>query len=415
MRVLILNLGYPPNTIGGAELLVQLLAREFVRRGIRTSVVSLSQNKTDWQYNDEGVRAYFINAHPMGIALLNPQRTALQKLLWHALGEANIWVARKLDAILKKERPDIVHSHSLLGLSVGAWRVAEARGVPIVHTLQDYQLLCPRGTMFRRGQPCAQQCHACALLTLRRRRASAIPAAVVGISNFILQAHLACGYFPAAIPAVIPNSSTRPRVTVRSDGASVGPLRIGFIGRLHPIKGIELLIEALKRLPRERYIAKIAGSGNADYEARLKRVASNLPIDFPGWVRHGQFYDQIDVLVVPSVYNEPQGLVLLEAASFGVPTIYANRGGLGEMGAEFAGFLPFDPAVPESLSDKLRYLIDTPSALARLKASIGPTPEPYKIDALFGSYSQLYEQVLRAGITAPPLHRDTLSRLTPNV
>jgi glycosyltransferase involved in cell wall biosynthesis len=415
MRVMLINLGYPPNVIGGAELLVQSLAQGLVRAGIRTSVVSLSEGKMDWHYNDNGVRAYFIKAHPMGIALLNPKRTLSQRVFWHALGELNIWVARKLDAILDHEQPNIVNTHSILGLSVNAWHAVHARGIPVVHTLQDYQLLCPRGSMFRQGHPCTHQCRSCFLLTLRRRWASTVPSAVVGISKFILNLHSAHGYFPSAMQSVIPNSYRPPAVTEQASGAVTGPLRIGFIGRLHPTKGIELLLDSLKRLPRDRYIAKIAGSGSAAYEARLREMACGLSVDFLGWVRHDVFYDQIDVLVVPSVYNEPQGLVVVEAASFGVPTIYSDRGGLGEMGADFAGFLPFNPANPDSLSDLLLRLVETPSALRSLKNSIGPIPLPFKIEALVHGYQQLYEEILHPKVTWSPPWGGRAISIRPNI
>jgi glycosyltransferase involved in cell wall biosynthesis len=237
---------------------------------------------------------------------------------------------------------------------------------------------------------------------------------VVGISKFILQMHSSHGYFPSAVQSVIPNSFRPPQAAEKSNSPLAGRLRIGFIGRLHPTKGVELLLEALKRLPHGRYVAKIAGSGSSDDEARLRRMARGLTVDFMGWTRHDQFYDQIDVLVIPSVYNEPQGLVLVEAASFGVPAIYSNRGGLGEMGADFTGFLPFDPARPDSLSDLLLRLIETPSALLRLKSSIGPIPLPFKIEGLVHGYRQLYENILRADATSPPLRAAALSSASPN-
>jgi len=395
VRVLFINLGYPPNVIGGAELLVQSLAKALVGRGIEVAVVSLSQNGADWQYDDEGVRAYFVHAHPMGIALLNPERTLAQKVMWHVLGEANIWTSGKLAAILQKVRPDIVNTHSLLGFSVSAWNAIHALGTPIVHTLHDYQLLCPRGTMFRHDQPCARQCHSCRLLTERRRWASAMPAAVVGISQFILEVHSAHGYFSRATKAVIPNGVRSTAIAERNtDDAAAGPLRIGFIGRLHPTKGVELLLQALKRLPRRSYIVKIAGAGRPDYEARLRDLADGLPVDFMGWIERDQFYRQIDVLVVPSVYCEPQGMVLIEAASFGVPAIYANRGGLGETGAAFPGFCAFDPGQADSLGTTLLSLVETPSALSRLRASAAPMAQPFTIDGLVDGYRHLYERVL---------------------
>ncbi|HKT19952.1 MAG TPA: glycosyltransferase family 4 protein [Stellaceae bacterium] len=397
MRVLIVNLGYPPNTVGGAELLVQSLARGLVARGVETSVLSLSQKDEDWEYDDAGVHAYFVRAHPMGIALLDPGRTLTQKVLWHGLGEMNIWTSRKLRAVLQKERPDIVNTHNLLGLSVSAWRGAAAFGVPVVHTLHDYQLLCPRGTMFRHGAACAGVCRSCRLLTTRRRWASAVPAAVIGVSRFILEAHVAQGYFARARKVVIPNGFQRSQATAaKSSSAGEGPLRVGFIGRLHPIKGVELLFDALRKFPPESYIAKIAGTGSVDDEAWLRRLARGLAVDFMGWVGRDQFYPEIDVLVVPSLYCEPQGMVVIEAASFGVPVVYSKLGGLGEVGAAFPAFRAFDPAQPDGLSAALRSWIEDPSLARHLEPSIGPVPAPFTLDGLVDSYLRTYATAIAA-------------------
>lgn len=395
MRVLLVNLGYPPNVVGGAELLVQSLARELAGRGVRTSVLSLSQNGRDWQYDDGGVRAYFVHAHPMGIALLNPDRTLAHRVLWHALGEANIWIARKLSPILAREQPDIVNTHSLLGLSVNAWKTVRAFGRPIAHTLHDYQLLCPRGTMFRHRESCPHQCASCRLLTARRRAASAIPAAVLGISEFILGVHSAHGYFPNAMKAVIPNG-VRPqdRAQPQATGAAAAPLRIGFIGRLHPIKGVELLLEALRRLPSGSYAAKVAGSGSPDYEAFLRERAQGLAVEFMGWMPREDFYRQIDLLVVPSLYHEPQGMVLIEAASFGIPVIYARRGGLSEVGAEFPRFCSFDPSRADGLTEALLAIVAQPASARDFRRTAGPIARPFTLEGFVDGYLQAYERVL---------------------
>jgi glycosyltransferase involved in cell wall biosynthesis len=393
-RVMMINLGYPPNVIGGTEVLVQSLARAVARQGTIVSVVSLSQNGADWERDDGNVHAYFIAAHPMGIALLDPKRTRLKKLLWHALGEFNIWSAGKLATILKREKPDVIHTHSLLGLSVSLWRVARAHGIPIVHTLHDYQLLCPRGTMFRADHPCATLCRSCHWLTTRRRRASTVPNAVVGISDFILQAHRTEGYFPHARYAVIPNGIDAPAEnTIPHADTPAHPWRIGFIGRLHPIKGIALLIDSLRSLSPDRYVVKIAGTGSADYEAQLKARAQGLPVEFLGWVQPAEFYAQIDVLVIPSLYDEPQGLVLLEAARAGITVIYSNRGGLAEMGAAFPDFIAFDPAHADNLSNALRTLLVASPPAARHQRTM---PARFTGDTYVASYRRLYD-TLRVG------------------
>jgi glycosyltransferase involved in cell wall biosynthesis len=396
MRLLLVNLGYPPNTVGGAELAIQSLARELVRQGAEVTVCSLSQNHSDWHYEDAGVQAYFVNAHPMGNLLLNPKRTLPEKVAWHLIGELNRQSAHKITDLIRQERIDLVHTQNLTGLSVGVWNAARAAGCPIVHTLQDYQLLCPRGTMFRGGTACRSQCLPCRLFTARRRLASRIPSVVVGISRSILSAHMTHGYFRGAIPMVIPNGYSPPNgARLKPDKKTGGSLRIGFIGRLHPAKGVELLLRVLADLPPGVWAAKIAGAGAPHYEARLRALAHHLPVDFLGWVDGRRFYDHIDVLVVPSVYAEPQGLVLLEAASFGVPVVYANHGGLGEMGAAFAGCWPFEPTNPNQLRERLLCLITDSKNGTQGNTQPGDIPHQFRMDSVVAEYRHAYETAFR--------------------
>src|SRR5205807_1521843 len=68
-------------------------------------------------------------------------------------------------------RPDLVHTNNLPGISSAVWESARQAGVPIVHTLHDYHLLCPRTTLVRRdGAPCRPHPLLCGVRTSRLRR-----------------------------------------------------------------------------------------------------------------------------------------------------------------------------------------------------------------------------------------------------
>ena len=109
------------------------------------------------------------------------------------------------------------------------------------------------------------------------------------------------------------------------------PLRIGFVGRLAPTKGLESLIDALLGLGRRDWTLAIAGRGEQHYEAALKRRYESAQVRFLGFVDPGELYAGIDVLAVPSLWEEPLATVILEAYSYGVPVLAARRGGLPEL------------------------------------------------------------------------------------
>jgi glycosyltransferase involved in cell wall biosynthesis len=103
------------------------------------------------------------------------------------------------------------------------------------------------------------------------------------------------------------------------------PVAIGLLGQISPHKGHDDAIEAMRRLP-DGFKLLIAGQGETAYENRLKERATGLPIEFLGFVSPAQFFQRIDILIMPS-WEEPFGIVLLEAMAAGVPVVATARGG----------------------------------------------------------------------------------------
>ncbi len=176
---------------------------------------------------------------------------------------------------------------------------------------------------------------------------------------------------------VIPNMVSLP-------GAGVTPTDgkyIAFAGRLSPEKGIETLITAsrLTALP-----VKIAG----DHASMPEAVEAAPPnMQFMGQLRKDQlggFYRGARFSVVPSIWHEPFGLVLVEAMSHGLPVIASRIGGMQEIVEDgINGFL-FDPGDTEDLADKMKILWDNPELCRKMgragreKAAREYSEEAYK-------------------------------------
>ena len=108
--------------------------------------------------------------------------------------------------------------------------------------------------------------------------------------------------------------------------------KILYVGQLIRGKGVDLLLQAIKGLTCD-FRATIVGTGNA--ELRLKALCSKLGldnrVDFLGWVRNedlGQFYLKAKVVVVPSRWPEPFGMIGLEAMHHGRPVVGFDVGGI---------------------------------------------------------------------------------------
>ena len=328
MRILLANTGHPAAIKGGAEAAVLDLAHALAARGHSVALVVHHGGRDLEVSEDGGVRVYALPNRNLYFAFDGRKRPAPLRLAWHALDGANPFMAAAFAKILDAEKPDVVNTHVLAGLSQLLWREADRRGIPLVHYLHEYGTLCPRGSGFRDGRLCERPCAPCGLLTGPRKRLSRLVDTVVGVSRFTLERHLAWGFFPNAERAVIPNVFTGLAFHPRPVPAE-GPLRLGYFGRLIPDKGPHLLLAAARKLPAEGWTLAVAGTGDESYIAALKRDAP-ANVRFLGWVRAEEFFPHVDALVVPSLWPDPQPRVVFEAYMHAVPVIGARAGGIPE-------------------------------------------------------------------------------------
>ncbi|MGC0250082.1 glycosyltransferase family 4 protein [Pseudactinotalea sp. Z1748] len=177
----------------------------------------------------------------------------------------------------------------------------------------------------------------------------------------------------------------RPRVRVVHNGVDTAffsevrhpradRLRVGFLGRVIPGKGVHVLLEAVNSLARPDIEVTVIGRPGfaADaplsrYERKLRKLAavSTAAVSFASFLPRQTLpaaLSDVDVLVVPSVWPEPFGLTALEGMAAGAAVIASDVGGLPEaVGA--AGML-VPPGDVTSLAAALAALADDPGLLA---------------------------------------------------
>jgi len=140
------------------------------------------------------------------------------------------------------------------------------------------------------------------------------------------------------------------------------------VGRLHPMKGFNVLIKALGLLNDPRVILIVAGEGSDDQ--KLKTLAAEQPcsqtIHFLGHREDMEtLYQQAHCLALPSVSHESFGFVLAEAMAFGLPTITSDFGPLPEINIDGETGLVVPSGNAESLSRAIQHLADHPDECVR--------------------------------------------------
>ncbi len=280
--------------------------------------------------------------------------------------------ARRMDEVLSVERPDIVHVHLLFGgLTPSILDVIHRHGIPVVHTVHDYRMVCPAYT-FRnaKGEVC-EKCSGgryfnCFLgrcskgnpalslmmsLEMQYRNRKWHPASkldgIIYVSRFAKDKHARIDpRFEGLNDMVLYNCS---QLMSRFGDSPLDKGYYLYYGRLSSEKGIGTLLKAVKDIPGLRI--KVVGKGPE--EARLKEAFRDDRIEFLGYKSGDDLYTLVQearFVCVPSEWYENNPMTIVEAYCLGVPVIGANIGGIPEIVEEGrTGFL-FDSGDVSSLS-----------------------------------------------------------------
>ncbi|WP_231639453.1 glycosyltransferase [Mycobacterium sp. Marseille-P9652] len=253
------------------------------------------------------------------------RRGFARRALWHAVDTLSLSARSRVDRILDEVRPDVVISHNLRGWGYAPWVVAAERGIPLVHVVHDYGLLCNSTTLWN-GAVCDRVCRPCApRVGASRRRWPG--GQIVGVSRAVLAEHGRRGLADFTDAVVVHPTAAAASVDSTDAPRATGvPSTVGYLGRVTDAKGVDVLLAAIERTDRRLIVA---GEGDPSFVDRLRGRAPSQ-VEWRGHVDHTRFFDEIDVLVVPSVWLEPFGLVVAEAARAGVPVLIADRPGLVE-------------------------------------------------------------------------------------
>jgi glycosyltransferase involved in cell wall biosynthesis/MoaA/NifB/PqqE/SkfB family radical SAM enzyme len=348
--------------------------------------------------------------------------------------------------LLDRLQPDIVHVGHLNHLSTSLLAEAAARKVPIVYTLHDYWLMCPRG-QFMQMQPedpanlwaacdgqenrkCAERCYARYFsgapdeldadlrywtgwvdrrMTHMREMAQLVDL-FIAPARYLQQRYRDDFGVPESKLIYLDYGFALERLQRRRRTPGER-FTFGYIGTHIPAKGIHQLIEAFGRVSGDVGL-RIWGRPRGQDTAALKALAQALPAGLAGrveWLPEYRnqnivedVFNHVDVIVVPSVWVENSPLVIHEAQQVRVPVITADAGGMAEYVRHEVNGLLYQHRSPAALTLQMQRLVDDPPLAQRLgaRAYLGSTAggvegDIVSIDTHVAEVERLYDQVRR--------------------
>ncbi len=306
-----------------------------------------------------------------------------------AAGQAfySIDSAHRITGLIDRFHPDVVHVHNYLAtLSPSVFFAAKRRKIPVVFTLHNYRLLCANAQLFRDGRPC-EECidqrsflpgayHAC---YRNSRSGSAILGgsmalhAALGTWQQKVDRYIALTAFVAekmaGLRVPVDRIRIKPNFTFDSGQGSGGGGFALYAGRMAPEKGIQTLIEADAKglLPMPVHLVGDGPLLQMVREAALREGSRLKPL---GLLPHDEVQGlmrRATVLVVPSIWYEPFGMVCVEAFAAGLPILCSRIGGLPEIVEDGVSGRLFPPGDADGLASALRLFIEGSSELIDMR------------------------------------------------
>jgi glycosyltransferase involved in cell wall biosynthesis len=361
----------------------------------------------------------------------------------------NPWIEAHLRQFLEEFQPQLFHQISGYVIGASALRAAQALGIPTVVTMTDFWFFCrrltlvqPTGRVSDHTRFDAQACARCLLEEKRRFRLPTEvfpPLADLGwgliyrtgveeklglrriveqfeqrnllLMNTLEQTRVIICPTPFLIETLLAHGFEKSKLSLNSHGLdrsswlpaepgsqSDGVFRIGYMGQIIEQKGVHLLLEALPKLKTTRPVeVLIYGDEQVfpGYASRLRKLADGDgrfkmmgKYDYPSV---GRLLSSLDVLVIPSTWNEIGPWVMYEAFSMQTPVIASNIPNMSYVVRHEQNGLLFERANSSDLARQIQRFLDEPGLRQRLAAGAPPVRT---IDMEMADLQQVYSSLV---------------------
>lgn len=362
MRVLCLATEYPPAHGYGLGRYAHEHCQALAAAGVEVDVVCNNYDNRRDHYQDG-----LVQVHNVPFQLPFRGYDSASDIL-----QGNVTLFTRAAQLLRGGRSyDVIQSHDWLSASAGH-ALRQSFGVPLVVAMHDTELGKSLGQLTPEQQYVAEMerwiCEQADAVAANGQFIKSELAAAYGILSEKISV-VGCGVGPERFEVEID------REAFRSLFCLPGEMIILFVGRLTPIKGPQVLLEALPEVltlfPEIRMVMAGEGPMREPLRRRAEEMGIAERVRFIGYVRGkplAAVYRSADVLVVPSLY-EPVGMVALEGMVCGAPLVVGDAGGLSDIVEDGRTGLKVPPNDPQALARALAITLSRPDLASQRVAA----------------------------------------------
>ena len=340
MKIIIINNFIKPYSIGGAERVTEITARNLAAKKQEVVLITSGRHKKI-RTDNPGPHLKIYRFFPKNIYFNYPpgiKRTRFSKAIWWLINLWNPFVFWQVRKILREEKPDVIHIHNFYSLSVSIFSAALSQRVPVFFTAHDYFPLCKNSILLsNKAQLCWRLCFWCRLwsfwnkLFITKKVRFIFPSHYVRSRyqrDFLRSGPVIPNPIYPDVEEIRRNQGQKNKVRSRSKPGTV----FLYIGRLGPHKGTKTLLKAFTRVSEKQVTLLIAGRGELERDI-IRSAQKDKRIKYLGFITEERKKEVLlasDILIFPSECFEVSPVTLVEAYSYGLPVIATDLGSIKE-------------------------------------------------------------------------------------
>ena len=371
MKIVILIARFPPSYLGGAEISAHNIAKQLSKRGHKVDVVCILDHNLPKESTQYGFCVHRVKT--IEIPLLRNMIYVIKSLF-----------------VVKMIKPDIVHSHSISFHNAGlpAFLIKKILKIPYVAYGQGSDVYLPS---FEKSFKKAVLKNSDATIALTNNMKIAMQK-----------------IYDKSI-SVIPNGCDPTKFENLSKRDLRDKLKIKedkkimiFVGRLHPIKGLHYLIEAMRiihqKYPKSRLLIVGDGEDRNNLENLVKKLNLNKYVSFIGMVPNEtvpEYMVASDVFVLPSL-SEGFPTVILEAMASGIPIVATKVRGVPEIIKDGENGFLVEPRNSEEIAEKVLLLLNKDELRKRISEKNIEEVKRYHWESIAIRLEEVYFRVVSA-------------------
>lgn len=396
MKICIISNLYPPNILGGAEIIVEKLVNAIARKNHEVVVITCSADNEEKIMRKDNITIYSIATTRIYPTYQQTNAKSYEKPLWHLFDLWNKKSKKRIIQIIKDEKCDIIHINNFKGLSLSCFDVGKSLNIPVVFESHDFSLICPRANLIRGNNTlCLERNKICdTYVSIQRKLIKNNVDLMIAPSNFMINKYRENNFFNDTECIKIPLGIDFERVkTIKS----YDNIDITYIGSLGKHKGVDTLINAFKEIPDDNVKLHIIGKGYDEEEFKKMALEDNR-ITFHGFVNNEdikKYYSLSNIIVIPSICYDNSPMVIYESFATATPVIGSNIGGIPELIKDnINGFL-FEAGNKDDLKEKLLKVINDKEILRELEENAYESISNDSIDVMADESIKAYEQLMK--------------------